>query len=348
MGSGMRTALLAACLGALALAVPAQAAFPGKNGKIAFSTDRDGNFNIYTINPDGGGLTRLTDDLQADIEPRWSADGTRIAFMRFDPYSSRYSLWLMKADGTGQQMLTAATFFGSASWSPAGTELAYADGRGTGVTIFDANTGRWLAGFSARDGIPSDPAWSPDGGTIAFANTTGYFGSDVFAASPVPIGSNFRTLTVTETVHETDPAWSPDGRQIAYADETWIPDESSGLRTMKTDGTGVALLPETHTDRNPEWSPDGKRLVVSSWNPDPRVRMFDLTTLNPDGTGRVPLTESLANESDPDWQPIPGPRRSDFKRARQFCKAERAFLGREAFKQRYGKTPLRSCVEENP
>jgi Tol biopolymer transport system component len=344
-GPGVRTALLGACLAVLALAPPAHAAFPGKNGKIAFSTNRDGNFNIYTINPDGTALSRLTDDLQADIDPRWSADGGRIAFMRFDPARSRYSVWLMNADGGGQQLLSSATVFGSASWSPRGDELAYADGLGSGVAIIDSASGRWLAGFSPGDGISSDPAWSPDGHTIAFANTTGSFGSDLFAGSRDPIGSNLTVLTATVSVHETDPAWSPDGRRIAYTDETWIPDESSGLRTMNADGTGVSLVPATHTDRNPEWSPDGKRLVVSSWNA--RVRRFDLVTLNPDGTGRTPLVQTTADESDPDWQPIPGPRRDDFKTAKQFCKAERAFLGRATFRQRYGKQPLRECVEAN-
>src|SRR2546430_11948723 len=160
--SAVGTALLGACLAVAALAPQAHAAFPGKNGKIAFSSDRGGNFNICTVNPDGTELTRLTDDLQADVEPRWSADGARIAFMRFDLARSRYSLWLMNADGSGQQLLSAATIFGSASWSPTGNELAYANGLASGITIMDSTSGRWLAGFSPGDGISSDPAWSPD------------------------------------------------------------------------------------------------------------------------------------------------------------------------------------------
>ena len=50
---------------------PAGAAFPGQNGKIVFSTNRDGNYEIYTMNSDGTGLQRLTTNTAMDIEPDW-------------------------------------------------------------------------------------------------------------------------------------------------------------------------------------------------------------------------------------------------------------------------------------
>ena len=48
--------------------------------KIAFTTDRDGNFEIYVMNADGTGQTRLTNNAAADDEPAWSPDGSKIAF----------------------------------------------------------------------------------------------------------------------------------------------------------------------------------------------------------------------------------------------------------------------------
>ena len=65
-------ALCAAVLAALALAPsPAQSAFPGANGKIAFDSDRDGNWEIYVMNADGSGQTNLTNDPAADTFPDW-------------------------------------------------------------------------------------------------------------------------------------------------------------------------------------------------------------------------------------------------------------------------------------
>ena len=53
----------------------------GVNGKIAFQSDRDGNFEIYVMNADGSGQTRLTNNNAEDWEPNWSPDGTKIVFV---------------------------------------------------------------------------------------------------------------------------------------------------------------------------------------------------------------------------------------------------------------------------
>ena len=58
----------------------AGAAFPGANGKIAFQSDRDGNFEVYVINADGSGQTNLANDPANDGNPAWSPDGMKIAF----------------------------------------------------------------------------------------------------------------------------------------------------------------------------------------------------------------------------------------------------------------------------
>ncbi|MCH8993458.1 MAG: PD40 domain-containing protein, partial [Chloroflexi bacterium] len=54
---------------------------PEVTGRIAFASDRDGNSEVYIVNADGSGLTRLTDNLADDSQPTWSPDGTHIAFL---------------------------------------------------------------------------------------------------------------------------------------------------------------------------------------------------------------------------------------------------------------------------
>ena len=74
--------------------------------KIVFEANRNSNVDIFTINADGSGLTRVTTSSERDLLPEWSPDGTKIAFLH-DPCSSCGSgVWVMNADGTGQTALT--------------------------------------------------------------------------------------------------------------------------------------------------------------------------------------------------------------------------------------------------
>ncbi len=59
--------------GLMALVEPAEAAFPGQNGKIAFTSARDNNDEIYTMNTTGGALDRLTNNPQSDVDPDWQS-----------------------------------------------------------------------------------------------------------------------------------------------------------------------------------------------------------------------------------------------------------------------------------
>ena len=99
-------ALAALALSALALGslmfLPsvAGATQPGDNGRIAFSSDRDGgNIDIYTMNPDGSGVVQLTDDAFDDWNSSWSPDGNKIAFVSTRA-GGTHQVYVMNADGT--------------------------------------------------------------------------------------------------------------------------------------------------------------------------------------------------------------------------------------------------------
>ncbi len=94
---------------------PAEATFPGKNGKIAFQSDRGGSYEIYTMNADGTKIDKLTTNPADEEDPAFSPDGKRIAFM--SDRSGDSDFYKMKANGTELVRLTAdpATTFG-ADW----------------------------------------------------------------------------------------------------------------------------------------------------------------------------------------------------------------------------------------
>ena len=162
----------------LALVLPAasaQAAVPGNNGKIAFASARhepngggcnpNCNIEIYTMNPDGTGQTRLTTNPGVDRDPAWSPDGQRIAFIR------GIEVWVMNADGSGQTSLD--PFGHGLSWSPDGRKIAFGrndDGAGPeGLNVTNADgSGTTLIVSGDQGHEVLDTAWSPDGRKIAF------------------------------------------------------------------------------------------------------------------------------------------------------------------------------------
>ncbi len=101
--------------------------------RIAIGSTQDGNFDIYLMNPDGTGQTRLThNDSTNDAFPTFSPDGTKIAFTSWDANLDAASaeIYVMNADGTGRVQLTQNTVEDSYPvWSPDGRQLAFQSAR---------------------------------------------------------------------------------------------------------------------------------------------------------------------------------------------------------------------------
>lgn len=295
--------------GLVAVATPAQATFPGTNGRIAFDSDRfgGGDHNIFSMNPDGSDvqqLTFLTSDEGAALRQAWSPDGSKLVFERRPADGSFRQIYEMDADGSNQHLLFSdpSYFEFDPSFSPDGKKVIFsrcrmdfeacaiytvkADGRGlTAITHFDVK----------HNLFDSRPAYSPDGKTIAFDSINRRGVQDAVYLMDAH-GTNVRRITPT-ALEAYNPDWSPDGTSIVFVDNCCNPFPTH-IWTVHQDGSGLAQLtfPGAEYDNSPSYAPEGDRIAFDHLSAD--FSTSTILTMNPDGSDiRTIQTEAFL----PSW-----------------------------------------------
>ena len=173
--------------------------------RIAFASDRDGNFEIYTINANGTGLARLTTDPNNDFAPAWSPDGKKVAFDR-DIGGTNFDLYVVDADGSGETAIASDPAGDeSPAWSPDGSLIAFfSDRAGTpGIYVMQPDgSGVKRITTATADGVL--PAWSPDGTQMTFVSTRD--GNEEIYVMKAD-GTGIARLT-NDPADDGEPAWS--------------------------------------------------------------------------------------------------------------------------------------------
>ena len=292
-------------------------------GQIAFSSNRDGNYEIYVMDINGDNPQKLTNHPHADINPSWSPNGKRIVFM-----SARdghvdgghgppiYEIYVMDADGDNLQKLTNNPSDDRyPSWSPDGERIAFesdrdAEGNPHGIDIYvmDADGGNQerLTNNLTEDRYPS---WSPDGQRIVFsARRDGHVVHNLDITYEIYVmdadGGNQHRLTNNRN-NELSPVWSPDGERIAFSSDRKGDWQNFEIYVMDADGGNLQRLTENRIiDRNPSWSPDSKRIAFSSYKPGD-WESLEIYVMDADGGNLQRLTNNPNADVGPAWLNTP-------------------------------------------
>jgi len=247
---------------------------PELEGRFVFQVATGGD--IYTVNADGSGLTRLN----TGMDPSWSPDGSQITFVR---WITPWGIYIINADGSNERLLFSSNVARAPVWSPDGSQIA-----------FYFETEGWTAPVKAC---------IPERGCIVVRppqlQTEWHLGV-------VDVADGYLRQPYNDRFSYS-PTWSADGEWIVYdgGDDGATPSELHGLCMTTVEGSNNGVLTNNVHDHFPVWSPDGTRIAFMHWQHD----HWEIYIMNADGSGRQALTSSSAyvkprpNNVAPAWSP---------------------------------------------
>jgi Tol biopolymer transport system component len=256
--------------------------------------------DLFSLQPDGSGLTHLTQTPQDEIDPALSPDGTHVAFARTDTggcVGCNSQIWITARDGSGARSVTLPSDPSSIlqddgpSFSPDGTKIVFArwDAALTGDTAALAEAPA-TGGTATVLKVPGgNPAWGPS--RIAFDSAKG----DVETIAPD--GSDATAVPGTAIPDGGVPAWSPGGRlavlrPAAVTFSIYFPATKTSID-----------LPGVHQAVGPApglaWSPDGTMLAFTAADSNGEG---DVWVVNADGTRLTRITHGLGADGALSWR----------------------------------------------
>src|SRR5437870_5394045 len=294
--------------------------------KIVFATNRDGNYELYIINPDGTGVTRLTSNTVSDREPSWQPISVTPL-----PGISINDVTLPEGGSGTKSFDFTVTRSGDTSGTSS-VNFATADGTATVANSdYVANSGTlsFAAGETTKTitiVVNGDTTVEPDETfTVNLSNCVGCIITDSHGVGTILVGqavsngkiafvsnrdgnNEIYTMNVDSTgvarltvnvASDVNPTWSPDGTKIAFVSNR---DGNNEIYTMNADGTGVTrLTTSTSDDSSPAWSPDGSKIAFQT-NRD-SFSNPEIYVMNVDGSGQTRLTVNTFSDLTPAWSP---------------------------------------------
>jgi len=257
--------------------------------RIAFASDRTGNWEIWLMDWDGQNQRQITQHGALSILPSWSPDNERMVYTSFARGTS--DMYIINRRGGGRiRIPTNLALNTSATFSPVGNDIAFVGSVNGNPDIYlikdDGSNVRRLTSSAT---IESTPEWSPNGRQISF--TSGRSGTPQIYVMDAE-GTNVRRISF-EGEWNDDASWSPDGEQLAYTSRV---NGRFQIRIMNLVTGQSRIVAGEGSNEQPAWSPDGRWIAFQS----NRSGAWQLYRMRVDGSDIQQLTTSGENK-EPDW-----------------------------------------------
>jgi len=274
---------------------PAEATFPGKPGKIAYSGDAGPNadYEIYTITSSGGSKVNVTDDGRGNYEPCYSPSGKQLVYTAYDGNDDE--IYKINVGGGGKVQLTDNN--SDDYWpcySPSGKKIAFTGYDGNDSEIYTINAGGGgrvqLTDNSTSD---SNPDYSPSGKKIAYSGDDGN-DREIYT---INAGGGSRFNVTDNGNDDYGPSYSPSGKKIAYEGydgsdyEIYTINVGGGSRFNVTDNGS--------SDYDPSYSPSGKKIAYGG-DEGPNADS-EIYTINVGGGSKFNVTDNGNDDYEPSW-----------------------------------------------
>jgi TolB protein len=274
-------------------------------GRIVFTSDRDGNTEIYSAAIDGSALVNLTNDPAQDDSPDINSTLDHIAFI--STRGGAQDVWVMDIDGGNPAARTKDPAADSSPiWSPDSTKIAHYSAREQEKGFLWVTEVESGSGGPLLDSLmPATPEIVCAGGIPAGwldAETVLYQGSqgDIRAGQICSVklsGADVKVIVSKPSAALLDPALSPDGKKLVFASNA---SGNLDIYVVGIDGKDEKRLTiDPGIEGSPAWSPDGQWIVFTS----ERDGDSEVYIMRPDGSDVRQVTDNDAADTQPVWIP---------------------------------------------